>query len=408
VSSTRKYTAQVLPPDQTFITDPFTGVELTFLTTKTRSKSYYFHERSWLADESLVIFDGHLGVMAYITATGELVVLGEGLGSPTCATTRNTIFCVRANDAAGRGGHTATDVLELMPVIEISSDPMVRPSTVTIHERVIATLPTSGSINANHDDTLLSVRLPGPPATANVVGVDTGNMREVLRGDPPYGRMSHLQWSRTSSNLLSVAMGPDWNKEGEMPRLHIIDPASGEMHAPYYQRPGELFTHESWWIDDQILYCGAPQAINLPGDTQTNQDMAHVNVLDTKTGVVRILGAGSWWSDEVVMQTWRRNWWHCAGSDDGRWVVGDTMFGELALFEAATSRPTLLTTGHRVKTGTHKLTDHAAHPEPGWDRKGEKVIFSSHLLSGGESADPNVCVATIPDEWQKRNPTKRR
>jgi len=31
----------------------------------------------------------------------------------------------------------------------------------------------------------------------------------------------------------------------------------------------------------------------------------------------------------------------------------------------------------------------------GWDRKGEKVVFASHMLG-----NLDVCVATIPKTWQ--------
>ncbi len=37
------------------------------------------------------------------------------------------------------------------------------------------------------------------------------------------------------------------------------------------------------------------------------------------------------------------------------------------------------------------------HPEVGWDRKGERVISSSHKLGG-----VTICVATIPVAWQKK------
>jgi hypothetical protein len=59
------------------------------------------------------------------------------------------------------------------------------------------------------------------------------------------------------------------------------------------------------------------------------------------------------------------------------------------LFDGKTSRPHLLTTNHRTYGG-------GEHPEVGWDRKGERVVFASHKLGG-----VTVCVATIPPAWQK-------
>jgi len=63
--------------------------------------------------------------------------------------------------------------------------------------------------------------------------------------------------------------------------------------------------------------------------------------------------------------------------------------GDIMLFDGKTSRPHLLTTSHRTYGG-------GEHPEVGWDRKGERVIFSSHKLGG-----VTICVATIPTAWQK-------
>ena len=58
------------------------------------------------------------------------------------------------------------------------------------------------------------------------------------------------------------------------------------------------------------------------------------------------------------------------------------------LFEGKTTRPHLLTSGHRTYGG-------GEHPHVGWDRKGEKVVFASHMLG-----NLDVCVATIPKTWQ--------
>ena len=148
-------------------------------------------------------------------------------------------------------------------------------------------------------------------------------------------------------------------------------------------------THESWWVNDQILFCGAPPALKLKGDSQ-RRERSHVNTLDPKTGHVRILGAGSWWPGATEAEIWRRNWWHAAGSSDGRWVAADNPHGDIVLFEGSTTRPRLLTTGHRTYGG-------GAHPHPGWDRRGRQVIFTSHMLGGQTQA----CVATIPNHWQK-------
>ena len=51
------YPLEVLPPEHQRMTDPRTGAELLFLTTgSTTNLNLYFHEHSWLADESVILF----------------------------------------------------------------------------------------------------------------------------------------------------------------------------------------------------------------------------------------------------------------------------------------------------------------------------------------------------------------
>jgi hypothetical protein len=70
-------------------------------------------------------------------------------------------------------------------------------------------------------------------------------------------------------------------------------------------------------------------------------------------------------------------------------VVADNWHGDIVLFEGRNSRPHLLTKDHRTYGG-------GEHPHPGWDRKGEQVIFTSHKLGS-----PDVCIATVPDSLQE-------
>src|SRR5438874_7732880 len=67
------YPLEVFPPEHRRMTDPKTGAELLFLTTAPEKDSnLYFHERSWLADESMVLFNSSRpegGLMGYLPAT---------------------------------------------------------------------------------------------------------------------------------------------------------------------------------------------------------------------------------------------------------------------------------------------------------------------------------------------------
>src|SRR5690349_17936630 len=68
-SNEKKYPLEVLPPEHKRMADPKTGAELLFLTTAPEDDSnLYFHERSWLEDESVILFNSSRvkgGLMGY-------------------------------------------------------------------------------------------------------------------------------------------------------------------------------------------------------------------------------------------------------------------------------------------------------------------------------------------------------
>jgi oligogalacturonide lyase len=394
------YPLEVLPPECQRMTDPKTGAELLFLTSGgTTNVNLYFHEYSWLADESVILFTSTRpegGLMGYVTATGELIRFKTpqgSLGSATAAARGNAVLAVR-----GRS------IVEVRLNIQPSGAPASHPSRVTATERVLCTLadgaPSTG-LNPSCDGKYAALGVTGfadPKRGPAICKIDlrSGKLSEVCRLAQPPGYGGHVQWSRTNPNLISFAggRGPTKDFAGPAPvatapddyvnraqRLWVVDIREGVPRNVYVAEEGELVTHESWWVNDQILFCG--------GKSPTPAVLSHVKVLNIYSGEVRIAGAGAWWPEATPAEAARLNWWHAAGSADGRWVAADNWHGEIMLFEGKTTRPHLLTAGHR----TYGKGD---HPHVGWDRKGEKVVFTSGLLG-----NPNVCVATIPKAWQE-------
>ncbi len=393
------YPLEVLPPEHKPMTDPKTGVELLFLTTTPgKDSNLYFHEHSWLADESVILFTSartNGGLMGYATATGELIRFHTpqgALGGATAAAKGNAVFAFR-----GRA------IVEIELAIQPSDAPANRRSRVIATERVLCAL-TDGSpstaLNPSCDGKYLAFgatgfadKTRGP--TIYTVNLKTRALREVCRLPQPPGYSGHVQWSRTNPNLLSFAgadspagdvAGPphassspeDYATRGQ--RLWVVDIRTGVPRNVYLAEEGELVTHESWWVKDQILFCG--------GKSSNAAVLSHVKALDIYSGEVRIVGAGAWLPGASPAETASLNWWHAAGSADGRWIAADNWHGDIMLFEGKTTRPRLLTTGHRTYGG-------GEHPHVGWDRKGEKVAFASHYLG-----NLNVCVATIPKAWK--------
>lgn len=380
IADSTEYALTVLPPEHRVMTDPETGATLTFLTTQPGTDTnLYFHEHSWTADGSVILFNSSRengGLMGYIAATGELFTFGDtvgGLGGATAALTGSGLYALR--DGA---------IVRVDLAIAASASPETAPSKVSASVHTIATLPKAQhytAIGENCAGTTLALGVQdgemGPVPAILTVEVATGEVRELCRAvnSPPV--VQHVQWSHTDPRVLSFA--------GKKPRLMVVNTADGHPKAVYPEWAEELVTHESWWVADQLIFCG--------GTHTKPTENSHVKVLDTRSGDVRIIGAGAWWAEGTPEEISRYNWWHADGSEDGRWIVADNWHGDIVLFEGKTTRPRLLTTGHR-NYGS------GSHPHVGFDRAGKSVIFTSHLLG-----DENVCVATIPEAWQRENPS---
>lgn len=371
------YALTVLAPEHRQVTDPETGVELLFLTSgASHNRNLYFHERSWLSDGSVIVFTSQRepgGLMGYVTATGELVRItaqdGSGLGGATAVKDRPGVYAM-----------AGTRAVEIALSIVPSPDPGGARSSVMARERLVGEIPGALlSLNESCDGRYLCMGVSEPDAHGGsaVVIVDTadGTTRRIC--GMPAGTtkgISHLQWSVTNPNWLSFANMPI--------RLWVVDIRDGKPWAPYIERPGELVTHESWWVDDQLIFCGGIH-------TKPLED-SHVKALEPRTGRVRIIGEGAWWPGATAPELAKRNWWHCSGSPTGNWIAADNWHGDIMLFEGLTARPRSLTVGHR----TYGKGD---HPEVGWDRRGEQVVFASHMLGEGV----HVCVASIPAAWNQ-------
>lgn len=370
----REYSLPVFPREDSFQKDSETGAELLFLTKgEYKDTNLYFHQRSWLADGSIILFFSSRdkgGLMGYIVETGELVQItaadGQKLHAPTAAVNRNSVFAM-AGDR----------VLEIDLSLSIRAKKDAKHAKVTAHERCLCTIRgIDVYLNESCDGRYLAAggaAIEGA-SKPSLVLIDEATGQWERLCDMPEGVAyhGHVQWSMTNPYWVSFAGAPD--------RLWVVDIRDRKPWCPYRQKPDETVTHESWWVNDQLIFCGGIH----PKPTEDS----HVKVINMRTGNVRIVGEGSWWPDAKPEDIARRNWWHAAAGEDGRWVAADNWHGDIMLFDDKTARPHLLTANHRSY-------GKGEHPEVGWDRKGRQVIFASHKIGG-----VTVCVATIPREWQ--------
>jgi hypothetical protein len=375
------YSLPVFPREDSVQKDTDTGTDLLFLTNaKTKDTNLYFHQRSWLADGSMILLlsaRDQGGLMGYIVETGELAQLtaadGAKLSNPTAALNRSSVFAMAGNR-----------VVEIQLTIAVEEREGAKHAEVSARERALCVINgIDVYLNENCDSRYLAagganIEGAGKPGLV-LINEETGAWERLCDMPDGVSYHGHVQWSISNPYWISFAGAPE--------RLWVVDIRDRKPWCPYHQQKDELVTHESWWPNDQLVFCGGIHP-------KPNED-SHVKVIDMRHGTVRIVGEGSWWPNADDAEIARRNWWHASGSPDGRWMAGDNWHGDIMLFDGKTSRPKLLTTNHRTYGG-------GEHPEVGWDRKGKQVIFGSHKLGG-----VTVCVATVPEAWQKDLDTTR-
>jgi len=362
-SRDRPYPLRVLPPEHRRLTDPVTGLELTFCTTgPNRDRVLYFHQRAWLADDSLLLFESFRPepvLMGYLPATGEQVEIGAGLWGTVAAKEGNRLFTARGQE-----------LVEM--TVEVEPGP---PSRVTVRERPLATLPAGAVLQTllqeNADGTLLGFGVRWERQNRRgvvIVNTMSGEWQEV--GEIDFAS-SHVLFSRTSPHLMSF--------NGKPGRLWLVDCREGKPWRLYEEAPGEYATHENWWNDDRLLFLSG--RVDVEGA---------VKVVDSRTGTVRIIGQGAWEpypppGGDDTMNRWY--WWEASGSEDGRWVAADNWYGDVVVWDARTLHFHRLTLGHRHYRGAVQ-----EQPSVGWDRSSRRLTFTSQMIGGA-----HPCLITLPE-----------
>ena len=380
----RSWECRVLPAEREITVDEVTGVRIIFVTThESADRNLYFHERSWLPDGSMLVFvsrrTGRTEPFGYVETTGELVQLGLSDDPPgsgfSASRYTNSLYLIR-------DGAVYDWAVELVP------GGVGERTKVTVRERMICRLPPGirlkSSVNENADGTYLSVGIQRSDDDTNeIVAIEKATGKIVTVTRVPWN-ISHVQFSWTDPQMIMFARSyeggdraPMTNPEDRHCRFWFADFSDRPAWPGYWQRPGELVTHECWWVNGLVTFCGGQR-----------DEESHVKIFDPQTGVVRIVGAGSWWADGTPFELSRRNWWHAAGDPRGKWVAADNWHGDIVLFDAKTTEERLVTQGHRTYGS-------GAHPHVGWAPNGDRVVFTSN-----RKGNADVCIAIIPENWQ--------
>jgi oligogalacturonide lyase len=383
--------------------DRITGLTITALTVPPAgdSKIYQTHPQ-WTSDGRYIIFRSNRAAsktsqaFAVNEITGDIIQLtdgpGTGTGSLNIARKSMRLYFWRGI----RGAPLKMVELKLDSLFKDSeAGTMKSPSA---YERIIMTLPEelreSGGFTLDADekyaytgigfakdmprrepnDTAMNRPRPrGPipqrPGGIRKINLQTGEMFTVI--DVPF-TMGHVQASPWVSGDIVYCN----ETGGDAPQRMWFVRADGTGNKPLYKEtPDEWITHEAW-VDSTHVYFVA---------------MAHQQKLRTKpTGIFSINVR----NDEVKVlgQTNEGNgYWHCNGSSDGKWAVGDNFAGSIWLINCITGEQTLLTTDHKMRPD---------HTHPTFSPDNKRLLFQSGLLSNGKSL--NLMTVTIPSYLQNR------
>lgn len=371
------------PPERQIVVDRTTGAVLTALTTAAADdeKLYQTHPQ-WAADRVHVIFgsrgrsrDGRPQIFAVNEVTGDIVQLTDGPGvqvfSASLVPARKSSKLYYLRNEGGR-----------VRLIELDLDRLLSKRAPGAaedvgHERVVAVLPpdyrNAGGFTLDAEEKVayfgVHLREPPPrepgqplpqvPGGIRAVDLGTGAYTKVV--DAPF-RVGHVQANPWVSGEILYCH----ETGGDAPQRMWIVRADGSGNRPLFaEEPKDLATHEVFIDRDHVMF-------NLIGRKPEQRTRpTGITVVSLRDGRV-----------EPVGQAPGPGFWHGAGTEDGRWAVGDTFDRELYLIDRRSGERTLLTAGH------------SGHPHPNFSPDGTRILFQSGLLGDGKSLD--LFVVNIP------------
>jgi oligogalacturonide lyase len=391
------------------IVDAQTGVTFTALTTSPANdaKIYQTHPQ-WTSDGKYIIFrsnrarGGSTQAFAVNEVTGEIVQLtdgpGTGTGSLNVARKSNRLYFFR-------GGRD-----EPANLIELNLDPLFADSEAgkmkdpATYERLIMKLPNdvreAGGFTLDADERVAYVgvtrltpeqvqarqqsasQLPGRPPTrppgqpiptvpGGIRSIDlrTGAIKTVIDTSFTMGHVQANPWV-PGEIIYCNETGGDAPQ-----RMWLVRADGTDNHPLYKETPDEWITHEVVVDRDHVMFAIMG---HLPRLRLKPTGIAVINLRNNEMKIIGQVDEG-------------RGFWHCNGSADGRWAVGDNFSGNIYLIDRTTGETTLLSTDHKMRP------DHA---HPTFSPDGKRILIQSGLLSNGASLD--LMVIPVPLALQNR------
>jgi len=399
------------PSEMRTFVDARTGVTVTALTTGVfnDAKIYQTHPQ-WTSDGQYIVFrsnraaGGRSQAFAVREVTGDIIQLTEGAtntGSLNVARKSNKLYFFRG----GMGTPAQLIELNLDPLFADSqAGKMKDPAS---YERAVGTMPAdlreSGGFTLDADEKVAYIGVgkappgggrggpprsvgqpqPPPPAWGGIRKMDlqTGAVASVV--DVPF-QMGHIQ----ANPYLPGEILYCHETGGDAPQRMWITRSDGTGNRPLYKEtPDEWVTHEAWVDKDHVYFVIMAHELRL---RTKPTGLVSINV---RTDEVRVLGQvdvkGTVRGRDGLVDG--QGFWHCNGSPDGKWAVGDTFAGNVYLIYVPTGEIVLLTAGHK---------DAPDHPHPSFSPDSKKILIESGLLHNFTNL--NLMTVAIPFELERR------
>ncbi|WP_163174822.1 hypothetical protein [Bacteroides sp. 51] len=380
------------PSEMSSYTDPITGVPVKVLTNNPEysdSRIYQTHPQ-WTYDNQYIAFrskrTGNGQLFFVQEKNGEIIQItdGERNGEYNLSRKKGLLYFMRRPE-----GKPAQ-------VIELDFDRVLADSQKgkmkhhTNYERLITEWPdslrVSGGMALDVEEDLLYVgvtpphdietwknpiddsshRIKNRPGGIRTINVKTGEIGFAFNVD---FTMGHVQ----ASPFITREIVFCHETGGDSPqRMWFGDMKTNTYRPLYIESDYEWVTHETFADADHVYFnvlCHLERLKTKPsGIFSVNLRNDHVRVL----GQVMAEEVNA---DLKSIPAQANSFWHCNGSQDRQWAVGDDFQGNISLINVKTGQIHLLTTGHVMKP------DHA-HPYFSTDNK--RVLIQSGKLSNGE------------------------
>ena len=398
------------PSEKHFIVDRVTGRPITVLTSSQFNDSKpYQTNTTWTADNNWIVFRSNRTgdneqIFVVNELTGDIVQLTDyqdPIGRFCLSRKEMKMFYIR-----GQQGNQQIIELDIGKLITDSMGDQVKDASV--YERIVTPLPYDyGQLALDADETCLywggdrspatTVTQPQAPANRDrkayiaymekmrvyfevrgkgpselfKINIKTGKIDKLLEVEFKIGHVQTNPWV-PGEVFFCKETGGDTDQ-----RIWSVR-ADGTLFRPVYaERPDEWITHETVTNPDEMMFIISGHILLLrdhPGG---------IAVINLRTDQMKLLGET--YEEMPAEGPTIGGFWHCNGSPDGRWAVGDTHLGNIILLNRTDGQQILLSTGHPMRP------DHA-HPIFSPDSK--RILIQSALLTEGRNL--NLMIVNVP------------